>query len=120
MWRLRGKFSRKLVVLFALLVSCQQAQTDAPMINENSPIPPPTSTLPPPVVPSRIDLLTQLTIGKINQMALSPNGDYLAVAAVSGRISIGKQILNFSGQILPQAESRRSFGHRTALGLEVL
>jgi WD40 repeat protein len=71
-------------VLAGLLAACQLVPTAAPISPLETESLTVTSTLPPPAVPSRIELLTQLTIGKINRMALSPDGSRLAVVSASG------------------------------------
>ena len=83
MWKLRSESSLKLIACLVLSTACQPVPTHAPIITISSPTPVPTAT-PSPAVPSHIELLTQLTIGKINQIALSPDGSLLAVASVSG------------------------------------
>ena len=83
MWKLRNEFSSILIACIVLLTSCQPAPKNASVISTSSPTHGSTAT-PPPAIPSHIELLTQITIGKINKMALSPDGSRLAVASVSG------------------------------------
>lgn len=84
MWKSQISFYLNLFVLVVILPACQPSTTEVPTSSAVTETPTITPTLLPPVVPNRIELLTQLTIGKINQMALSPDGSRLAIASVSG------------------------------------
>jgi len=86
-WKLQLFICFHLAVTVFLLVACQPLSNTIsitpsgtePLLSLTS-----TPTSLPVAAPSRIELLSQLTIGKINQMALSNGGDQLAVAAASG------------------------------------
>ena len=86
-WKLKGVICFHLAVLLFLATSCQPIPvntSNTPVASEPPPILLPSFTSIPPPAPSRVELLAQLTIGKINRMGVSPDGDYLAVAAASG------------------------------------
>src|SRR5688500_3970364 len=86
-WKLQSVICFHLAVSLFLARACQPIpvnMSNTPVASEAQPILLPTFTSIPPPAPSRVELFAQLTIGKINRMGVSPDGDYLAVAAASG------------------------------------
>lgn len=84
MLKLQPNFCLRIFLLVTFLTACQLSPTDSPTKSLLTETPTVAPTFLPPVVPSRIELLTQLTIGKINRIMLSPDGGRLAMASVSG------------------------------------